>query len=135
MSVSTRDIKSQMPPGQRKPYPKGPKKTVTPAWKVVAQRKLTDLGKDHRWLEAQLRGPDGKPASRGSVTKLFSASQNTSAWVDQVCEVLGILPPVAEINDPDEFTLLEGYRRMPVEQRRYLLGLLGVGKRPTDDKQ
>lgn len=112
--------------GLRKPYPTGPKKQVTVEWKQRVRDRLNELGHDHRWLEAQLIGKDGAGASRGMVTKLLSGKQHTSALVDLICEVLGLDAPVAEINDPDEFALLDGFRRMPAEQRKHLLGLIAL---------
>ena len=111
-------------PGSRKPYPLGPKKQATTEWKERVRARLTELGHDHRWLEAQLIGRDGGGASRGMVTKLLGGKQNTSALVDLICEVLDLDPPVAELNDPDEFRLLEGFRRLGPDQRRHLLGLI-----------
>ena len=117
-------------PGSRKPYPLGPKKQVTPEWKERVRARLTELGHDHRWLEAQLIGRDGAGASRGMVTKLLSGRQHTSALVDLICEVLGLSPPMAVVNDPDEFALLDGYRRLGPDQRRHLLGLIVAAPPP-----
>lgn len=130
MSLTPRDSKSPMPTGLRKPYPKGPKKQVTAEWKERVRARLVELGHDHRWLEAHIKGPQGRPVSRGMVTKLLGSTQSTSALVDAICDVLGLMPPMAEVSDPDEFTLLEGYRRMSIQQKRHLLGLLGLGDHP-----
>lgn len=126
MLLSGRDIKSPMPSGLRKAYPTGGKKQVTAEFKERIRAELTALGKDHRWLESQLVGQDGNQASRGSVSKLLGPKQSMSVWVDQICEVLDLAPPVAEVSDPEEHRLLEAYRRLPASQRKHLLGLLGL---------
>lgn len=104
----------------RKPYPKGQKKQLTPEWKVLVRERLSSLGHDHRWLEAQLG------VGRGMVTRMLSDEQNTSALVDQVCAALAIPPPLAVAGTAEEIRMVEGYRRMSPDQRRHLLGLLGV---------
>lgn len=107
-------------PGLRKQYPKGPKKQLTTAWKVAVRARLAALGRDHRWLEQQIR------AGRGMVTRMLSDGQNTSALVDQVCSALEIPPPMAVLGTADEIALVEGFRRLPSDKRDYVLGLLGM---------
>ena len=106
--------------GIRRQYPKGPKKQLTPEWKALVRARLSLLGHDHRWLEAQLG------VGRGMVTRMLSDGQNTSALVDQVCAKLEIPPPMAVTGTAEEVRMVEGYRRMSPDQRRHLLGLLGL---------
>lgn len=106
--------------GIRKQYPKGPKKQLTTEWKGAVRRRLSTMGHDHRWLEAELG------VGRGMVTRMLSAGQNTSALVDQVCALLEIPPPMAVVGTPEEVRMVEGYRKMTPAQQRHLLGLLGL---------
>ena len=109
--------------GPRREYPKGRKRQLSDEWKARVRERLTELGRDHRWLEAQIG------ASSGSISRMLSG-QNTSALMEPVCEALGIDPPVAEVQSEDELRLVEAFRRMPPDQRAHLLGLLGlVGRR------
>lgn len=110
----------------------GPRRQATEEWKERVRRRLADMGHDHRWLEAQIIGRRGQPAGRGAVTKLLAPGEHTSGLVDPICQLLGIDPPVAEVSDPEEFRLLAGFRRLPADQRRHLLGLISAN---NDEKK
>ncbi len=103
------------PPGSKRAYPKGPKQQLTPAWKVLVRDKLAEMGRDHRWLEAQIA------SGRGMVAKMLSDDQHTSALVGEVCRVLGISQPVAVIDGADEHEAIELFRRLSPRHRRHIL--------------
>lgn len=113
-----------------KPIPTGPRRQTTEEWKARVRQRLGELGRDHRWLEAQIAGRGGRSAGRGSVTKLLSAGDNTSGLVDPICQILGVDPPMAEVNSSQEFALLAAFRQMSPDQRRHLIGLLGLDEKP-----
>ena len=108
-----------------KPYPPERKRPLSDEWKQRVRDRLAEMGRDHRWLEAQIG------ASRGMVTKMLRPSQNTSALVDRVCEALEIAPPMSEVRSEDEQELVTLYRSMSPEQRRQILGLLKLGREPN----
>lgn len=97
---------------------------MTPRWKQTVRDRLDEMGKDHRWLEAQLG------AGRGMVTRMLGDRQNTSALVDRVCSVLGISGPVAiplSVAEDEVFDLL---RRASDDQRAAVLAILALVKKP-----
>ena len=104
----------------RRAYPTGRKQLLSAEFKERVRRRLSELGRDHRWLVEQIG------ASCGMVTKMLAPSQNTSALVGKVCAALGIEPPTTEVHDEAEQRLVETFRKMSPDQRAHLLGLLGL---------
>ena len=106
-----------MPTGLRRAYPSEKKRQLTAEWKKRVRARLAELDKDHRWLEGRIG------ASRGMVTKMLAASQNTSSLVDRVCAALDLTPPL-ETRGDDEEILVTAYRSLEPDQREHILGLL-----------
>jgi hypothetical protein len=116
MSATTRDNSPNMPgPGSKRAYPKGSKTQLTPAWKQLVRDKLRELGRDHRWLAAQV-GADGS-----GITRMLSDEQQTSSLVTDVCRVLGIAQPIAVIEGQDEHEAIDLFRRLSPRDRRHVL--------------
>jgi hypothetical protein len=106
-----------MPPGQRRPYPKTPKREMTPKWKADVRRTLKELGKDDRWLEAEIG------ASVGSISKMLK--QHTSSWVEPVTRVLAIQPPVVMAMEVDR-DLAEAVLSASPEIKRAVRAVLSI---------
>ena len=113
-------------PTHRRPYPTEVKREMTAEWKQLAIDKLRELGKNHRWLEAEIG------ASRGSVTKMLGPDQNTSALVDRVCAALGIPAPTTA-TDATEQELIARYREASPSARAAAVAVLGLAKRSDQD--
>lgn len=110
-----------MAPGRRVGI-KGRKRQLSDEWKSRVKKRLSELGRDHRWLEGEIG------ASSGSVSRMLT-SQNTSSLMQPVCDALGIDPPMTEVQTENELRLVEGFRRMNAEQQQGLLVLLGFADR------
>ncbi len=119
ISPSRRDNSADMAsPGSKKPYPQGRAQQLTEEWKNLVRRKLTELGKDHRWLEDQIG------TGRASVTKMLGADQQTFKKVADVCRVLSIPPPFAALESDDERELVARFRRASPREKRHILATL-----------
>jgi hypothetical protein len=114
-----------MAKGKRpKPYVEGPRKQMTIAWKRLVLTTLETNKREKR-----------KPGNLSQMSKMIPGSDKTgiyrtfdpdmdppqmsSAYVDEICELLRIPPPMAETSDdPNLERDLDVVRAMPPEVRR-----------------
>lgn len=116
-----------------KPYKKGVRKQMTPAWK----QRVIDLcvdGGEFSDLAALAREIG---ADKSGIYKTFQLArlpsdpsdwkpQTSSVYVDAICEALGIDPPLQEIPPPSSELEkeLNRIRELPEDQHSYWIGIL-----------
>ena len=85
---------------------------------------LKERGQGQRWLELKAG------LAKGAATKILHGKQQTSNHVDAISKVLGLTPPTAVPETPDEAELLAIFRGMRPEGKEHLLGVLRLLKEP-----
>lgn len=105
-------------------YKTGTRRQVTPEWIATVRNALKERGQGPRWLELEAG------LAKGAATKILDGKQQTSNHVDAISKVLGLTPPAAVPETPDEAELLAIFREMTAEGREHLLGVLRQLKKP-----
>lgn len=107
-----------------KPYNKGPRKQMTPAWKARVVEKLKEneaAGASPANL-AEMAALLAK-ADKAGIYRTFNTPQMSSSYVDAICELLEIAPPLVEATDEDLQQDIEILRSMPRDARRDLMAI------------
>lgn len=119
-------------PGARhpKPYNDGERRQVTIPWKRRVIAKLADNERDGvepkniNQLRLLLKAP------KGGLNKMLDLERDppqlTGTYVDEICERLGIEPPLIEADgDTEDFVRdVHALRRVPVDVRREVMALV-----------
>lgn len=88
---------------------------LTDEWRSAMTARLSELGKTHSWLEAQIGAPNG------TVNALLRRVV-TSRLVDDICRVLAIDPPIQAPDDARR--IIEIYRSKGPKARATMLRVL-----------
>lgn len=112
-----------------KPYKEGVRKQITYAWKLRVLDKLAEnKTKGVRPANLAQLAKEINADKRGIyVTFDLDQDQNSSAYVDDICRVLGISQPFAETGDDDLESALEYVRKMDPQKRRAWMAALKLG--------
>lgn len=116
-----------------KPYVEGPRKQMTVAWKKLVLEKLA-ANKIAKLRPANLSqlSTDTHADKRG-IYQTFNLEidppQMSSAYVDEICRVLGIGPPMLESShDPELERDLDVFRALSPARRKAFLALMLTDK-------
>lgn len=108
-----------------KPYNKGPRKQMTPAWKARVVEKLKEneaVGASPANL-AELAAVLPK-ADKAGIYRTFNTPQMSSSYVDAICELLDISLPLVEAADDEELQRgIDLLRSMSRDARRDLMAI------------
>lgn len=109
-------------------YKDGPRKQMTKDWKVLVHKRLVENG-----------NAGNEPSTVGNLAAKIGAdkagllrtldpegTQTSSSYVDEICEMLDIDPPMIEYQAPDDELEreLDKLRQLPPEKRDALLEFL-----------
>ncbi len=109
---------------RKKPYREGPRREMTAAWKQSVRDALAanKVAKKFPINQSQLSRALGllrgtEPPDRTAITHMFAG--RSSGLVDDICQVLGIPPPMVPHAEPDsEPEVVEMVRRLPHEAQQ-----------------
>lgn len=79
---------------KKRQYPTGKRKQMTPRWKELVRAKMEALGKS----DADMARATG--VHKSAIGKMLGPNQQASALVDDFVRILGVSPPMSEVNDP-----------------------------------
>lgn len=94
----------------KRAYVTGPRRQMTPEWKDAVRARLVELDKTAEWLAKQL------DTGKSTVSQMLSKSREASVYVDAVCSILGIPPPLEQV-DPLVKALNDELMALPKEER------------------
>jgi hypothetical protein len=93
----------------KREYPEGPRRELTDEWRDRVKRKLAENAAKIPPIEptnaaelARALGADKAGIGRMLLPSSNPKAQQTSAWVDAVCDILGIPSPTVAITPDDE---------------------------------
>ena len=111
-------------------YNEGQRKQMTPEWKALVLARLKENKRNGKKpgsigaMANMLLSSDGKKADKTGIGRTFNTDQTSSSYVDAICELLEIAPPLAETSpDPELEKDLAYLRDMDPDRRREIMNI------------